>query len=117
MLLPSLSTNALEQLVVCTRLGSISPGALLLAVLGLARRLEEQTGALALLDGVGQVAAMCWVAVVLDVFPARCIGQPVLELCAKLGHEDGHGFFLGGVVGGGRLQGGEDGRGDESGVG
>jgi hypothetical protein len=116
-MLPFLSFTPLEQLVVGTRLSSISPRALLLAILGLARRLEEQTGALALLDGVGQVAAMCRVTVVLNVFPARGIGQSVLVLCAQLLHEDSHGFLLSGIVGGGGLQSGENGRGDEGGVG
>jgi hypothetical protein len=57
------------------------------------------------------------VAVILDVFPARRIGQAVLEMCAQLLHENSHGFFLGSIVGRGRLQGGEDRRSDESGVG
>jgi hypothetical protein len=103
----TLRLSSLEQPVISTSLCRIPSRTLLLPVLRLTRRLEEQTGALSLLDHVAKVTPVRRVAVVLDVLPARSIRQSVLVFRANGFHDGYHGFFLR-FVGGG-LQRGEDG--------
>jgi hypothetical protein len=104
----------LKQLVVGTGLCGVAPGALLLPVLCLAGNLEEQTGALALLDRVAEVAAVRGVAVVLNVLSARGVGQPEAVLLRDVLHDVANGLLgLGGRGG----QGGQDRGGDEGRVG
>jgi hypothetical protein len=102
----------LKQLVVGTGLCGVAPGALLLPVLCLAGNLEEQTGALALLDRVAEVAAVRGVAVVLNVLSARGVGQPEAVLLRDVLHDVANGLLGLGGRGGQRGQdrGGDEGR-------
>jgi hypothetical protein len=99
--------TSLEQPIISTSLCGIPPRTLLLPVLRLTRRLEEQTRALSLLDHVSEIAPVRRVAVVLDVLPARGIRQSVFVFRANGLHDGYHGVFLR-FVGSG-LQRGEDG--------
>jgi hypothetical protein len=104
----------LKQPVLGTGLCGVAAGALLLLVLGLAGHLEEQTGALTLLDRVAQVAAMGRVTVVLNVLAAGGVGQAEAVLLRDVAHDIANGLL---VVARGRGQGRQDGRGDEGGLG
>ena len=101
---------SLEQLVVRTGLGRVSPRALLLPVLCLAWRLEEQRRALAIFHRVVQVPSMRWIAVVLDVLSCRRIRQPVFVFRPDLLHDSNHSLLL--LFFGGRLERSDDGRWD-----
>lgn len=86
--------SSLEESIFSTGLRGLPSGDLLLPILGLAGRFEEQTRALALFDRVRQIAPVRGVSVVLDVLPARRVRQPVLVLLGDFGHDGAQGLVL-----------------------